>query len=69
MFMVREADPRRHRLVFGPELPATVNGARIDLDTLTQRQNDLIEGFIRQHPDHWLWLHRKWKTEHPEMYR
>ncbi|MEJ2155702.1 MAG: hypothetical protein P8X96_10225, partial [Desulfobacteraceae bacterium] len=22
-----------------------------------------------RHPDHWLWMHRKWKTEYPEIYR
>jgi KDO2-lipid IV(A) lauroyltransferase len=69
MFMVRTRDTMRHRLIFGPQLPLTDQNRRIDIETLTQRQNDLIEGFIRQYPDHWLWLHRKWKTEFPEMYR
>ncbi len=69
MYMVRTQDLKRHRLILGPELPRTRANTRLDIETLTQHQNDLIEGFIRRYPDHWLWLHRKWKTEYPEMYR
>ncbi len=69
MYMVRTQDCMHHRLVFGPELQLESNDIRLDVETLSQHQNDRIEGFIRQYPDHWLWLHRKWKTEFPEMYR
>jgi len=69
MYAVRTQDRMRHRLIFGPELPLTSANTRLDVETLAQHQNDRIEGFIRQHPDHWLWLHRKWKTDFPEMYR
>jgi lauroyl/myristoyl acyltransferase len=24
----------------------------------------LYEGFIRRHPDHWLWVHDRWAREH-----
>jgi len=28
---------------------------------LTQRHVDILEDHIRQYPDHWLWMHRRWK--------
>ena len=29
--------------------------------TLTQRHTALLERYIRTYPDHWLWMHRRWK--------
>lgn len=28
---------------------------------LTRRHTALLERYIRLHPDHWLWMHRRWK--------
>jgi KDO2-lipid IV(A) lauroyltransferase len=28
----------------------------------TQRVYDVLERVIREHPDQWLWIHRRWKT-------
>ena len=28
---------------------------------LTRRHTALLEKYIRLHPDHWLWMHRRWK--------
>lgn len=28
--------------------------------TLMERVNDLLEGWIRERPEQWLWLHRRW---------
>lgn len=28
---------------------------------LTQRHTALLERYIREYPDHWLWMHRRWK--------
>lgn len=28
---------------------------------LTRRHTALLEKYIRMHPDHWLWMHRRWK--------
>ncbi len=28
---------------------------------LTKRHTKLTEEFIREHPDHWMWMHKRWK--------
>jgi KDO2-lipid IV(A) lauroyltransferase len=28
---------------------------------MTQRFTRLLEGYVRRYPDHWLWMHRRWK--------
>ncbi|NLP12235.1 hypothetical protein GX408_17690, partial [bacterium] len=30
---------------------------------LTQRHVQLLEKYVRQWPDHWFWMHRRWKTK------
>ena len=69
MFTVREKDPRRHRIVFLPEVPIEYGELKEDLETLTYRQNEKLEQIITCYPDHWLWFHRKWKIDYPEIYR
>ncbi|HDP35206.1 MAG TPA: hypothetical protein ENN29_08880 [Candidatus Hydrogenedentes bacterium] len=32
-----------------------------DLQTNTQRCQDALEAIIRNHPEQWLWFHRRWK--------
>ncbi len=36
-----------------------------EVERLTRAINDTIEAGIRRRPDHWYWLHRRWKTPPP----
>ena len=36
------------------------------LETLTQRHVKILEDFIRQYPEQYFWMHRRWKHEPPE---
>jgi Kdo2-lipid IVA lauroyltransferase/acyltransferase len=31
----------------------------------TQRYTTTIEEMVRRYPDHWNWIHRRWKTRPP----
>jgi Kdo2-lipid IVA lauroyltransferase/acyltransferase len=41
--------------------PARDAEGRIDVQGTTQRINSVIEGWIREYPEQWLWLHRRWR--------
>ncbi|HEY2527372.1 MAG TPA: lipid A biosynthesis lauroyl acyltransferase [Xanthobacteraceae bacterium] len=34
---------------------------RIDIAATMQAVTDVIEGWVREHPEQWLWLHRRWR--------
>lgn len=36
---------------------------KVDIAGTTQVVTSVIEGWIRENPDHWLWLHRRWRPE------
>jgi len=42
------------------ELPRDADGL-IDVGAATHRSNKIVEGWIREHPEQWLWLHDRWR--------
>ena len=42
------------------ELPRDADG-RIDVTGTMQVITNVIEGWVREHPEQWLWLHRRWR--------
>jgi KDO2-lipid IV(A) lauroyltransferase len=60
----RLLDDGRYRLMLDPPLEWTPSGEReADIAALTQRLTTIIEGWVREAPEQWLWLHRRWKTQ------
>lgn len=66
VFIVREGVSLHHRIVIQPPLDIVREGDRAEaIRETTQRATRVIEDMIRQYPDHWNWIHRRWKTRPP----
>jgi KDO2-lipid IV(A) lauroyltransferase len=52
----------RFRMDMTPEiiLPRDAEG-RVDVAAATAAINAVIEGWVREHPGQWLWMHRRWR--------
>ncbi len=51
----------RFRVILDPPLELPNSGDRqADVVALTTTINRVIEGWIREHPAQWLWVHRRW---------
>lgn len=64
----RKGKPGHHILRFEPifELETPSDDLALNIRHNTERLNRMIEGWIMEQPEQWLWLHRRWKVhDHP----
>lgn len=67
LFIVREGY-EKHRAIFCPLLEIKSTGdAGKDVLQYVQSFTKVIEEFVRKYPDHWFWIHKRWKTRPPGM--
>lgn len=59
-FAFWEASEKRYVLHFYPKLEMTG-----DIAADTQRIHSFFETVIREYPEQWMWIHRRWKTRPP----
>lgn len=56
----------RYVLHFQEPLDLVRTGSKEDdIRANTQRFTKAIEDFVREHPDQWMWIHKRWKTRPP----
>jgi KDO2-lipid IV(A) lauroyltransferase len=64
--IARRAGRRRYRIRVGAEIPLRRSGdVKADLVENTARFTAAIEAMIREEPEQWFWVHRRWKTRRP----
>jgi KDO2-lipid IV(A) lauroyltransferase len=63
VFMVRQGDSIHHHIKIMPAFyPEKRRDREAAAHEYTQLYSDVLETAIREHPDHWNWIHRRWKT-------
>ena len=59
---VRLPDDNHFRVELTEEIaPVRDAEGRVDIQATMQAITNVIEGWVREHPEQWLWLHRRWR--------
>jgi KDO2-lipid IV(A) lauroyltransferase len=54
----------RHTGFVEPPIYANAeNDKDAEIKRLTARMTEITEKYVRKYPDHWYWVHRRWKTQ------
>lgn len=53
----------RYRMVYEHPVEPPLPGAADPIAEFTQRCTDVLEMYVRRHPDLWLWMHRRWRDD------
>jgi KDO2-lipid IV(A) lauroyltransferase len=61
---IQRLGPARLRLIVEPPMTLPDSGDRAaDILALTRAVNLTLERWVRQRPESWLWLHRRWPRD------
>lgn len=63
VFIIRE-QTYKHRVIYLPEVEIKrSDDLEGDVVRCTQQFTNVIESVVREHPEQWFWMHRRWKTK------
>jgi KDO2-lipid IV(A) lauroyltransferase len=51
----------RYRMIYEHPVEPPPAGAEHAIQEFTQRCTDVLEMYVRRHPELWLWMHRRWR--------
>ena len=68
MFCVRDDRGRLTVLVQPPLEMVRTGDLHADIQANTQSITDVVEKAVRQYPDQWFWVHKRWKKYYPDLY-
>lgn len=61
-FLVRENGTWHHRIIILPPVePVRTGNQEVDLRETTAKFTAVFQQMVEQYPDHWLWIHKRWK--------
>jgi KDO2-lipid IV(A) lauroyltransferase len=58
---IRHPGNRFEITVTEPIQPVRDADGKVDVQGTMQAITDVVEGWVREHPEQWLWLHRRWR--------
>jgi KDO2-lipid IV(A) lauroyltransferase len=53
----------RYRMIYEHPIQPPSQGAADAVHEFTQRCTDVLEMYVRRHPELWLWMHRRWRVD------
>ncbi len=63
VFMIRNGHRKHRLLIQNPLQLASTGDIKKDVEINTQLMNQTLESMIRQYPDQWFWVHRRWERK------
>ena len=57
----------RYRLIYEHPVEPPSADSEDAIREFTQRCTDVLEMYVRRHPDLWLWMHRRWRDDQPAV--
>lgn len=61
-FMVQRAN-FEHEIIFNEVIEPPPDTSPETIHAYTQKYTSVIEAWVREYPEQWIWLHRRWRTQ------